>query len=246
MINSVHATGIVSFNDQISLKSIVSSIESEASYLARSAIEFMAGVGMDCVRAVDYSSQWISDFSHMSPDVKESARDVKNVVDRCGLFGSFCEMLTAGREMVASQARDVWGQVDVVSGYLGATSDFYGRLNDLSIISLGSAKSVVGGVGAAADLVGGLRGLRASVVNAEVSPAGLGSAMLKVAKYVSLVALAVLAGISSCFASLASTWTSLSLCILTAATSLLAFKIADCFYDRLVFPMPIPVDIAMP
>lgn len=246
MMNPVNSVNVTSVDNPYSLRAVVSSVVSEASYLAQTAIESMANVGMDCVRAVDYSSQWISDFSHMSPEVKGQAHEIKGLVDRCGVFGSFCEMWMAGKDLVTTQAENVWDTVDVVGGYVGASSDFYSRLDDLSVISLGAAKPAVGGAGAAADLIGGLRGIRASVVNVEEGAAGIGSAMLKVAKNVSLAVLAVLAGISSCFASLASTWTALPLYILTAATSLLAFKVADCFYDKLVFPMPMPVDVAMP
>jgi hypothetical protein len=210
---------------------------------AQSVLQAMAEGGMDCIRFVDYTSQWAKDYSSMSPDVKGRAGDVKHVVDRCGVFGSFSEMFISGQELFLKKAKNAWNQAGAALDHIGASADFYGRLDDLKAISLGAAKPFIAGVGSIADAANGLVGIRNAIVEPREGST-LASTTLKVAKNVAFIALAVLGGILACVATSTSVFPALPLYVLTAASTYLGLKVASKFYDALMLPMPIEVKMS--
>ena len=228
-------------NELPSLKKVTSSIVRETAYLAGKAIDFTAGVLLDVGRGVDYTTQWISDYSNMSPQMKEKAGNVKIAADRFNLFGTGCDLFCAAKALMTTQITRASEAIDIVGSYISASSDFAGRLDDFKVVSLGAAKPFIGGLGAIAETSLGFNGVREAVQENIEGERPIVSAVLKVAKNVALVALAVLSGIASCFASVAASFTQLPFFILTAASLYLALKITGCFYDKLALPSPLEI-----
>lgn len=217
------------------LKSVISSIVQETSYLAQEAIEYTADVLFDCSRALNYSSEWV-EYSKFSPEVKESAARVKGATERFNLFASFCEAYMAGKNLVTNQMESVFDAIDSIGGYIGANLDFAGRLDEFNIVSLGELKPYVGGVGSLADASVGMNGIREVLQDPEIGKSWT-SSLLKLAKNVALVALATLGAVASYFTTFAATVPHMSFYLLTAATAFLAIKVTGVFYDK-VFLSP--------
>ncbi len=212
---------------------VISSVITKANSVAQKSIEYTAVVLTDWSRGVDYTTQWISEYSSCSSQVKETAGRVKGAVDRFNLFGVFCEMVSSGKALLANPIESFGDAIDSVGAYVGSTVDFIGRLDGFKLVSLGVAKPVFEGVGAFADSSVGLNGIKNALKGAELNRS-LASSMISVAKNVALVVASVLSGISACFTSFAAGFTQIPLYILIAATACLALKIVDCFYDKLV------------
>ncbi len=226
------------------------SVLQKAVNLTDTAIDYMSSVFFDIGRAVDYSTQWI-DRSGLSSDVKVKTAEVKSGVDRFNLVASACEVASAAKSLFWKEIESGSEAVDAVGGFVSSTADLAGRLEGLDLISLGKASPLIGGVGAIADSSLGLNGIRQGVQEAIEGDRTVVSAILKVAKNITLVALGVLCGIAAYFAAIAVTSAPLSLGILASATLFLTLKTAGCFYDRIVpqplsFEMPVVEDVPQP
>lgn len=215
-----------------------SSLVKRISAFMQGMVEYTAEVLLDWGRGTDYVCQWVG-YSGASSAVKSSAESVKGVTDRFNLFGVFCEMTTATRDVMTKQAENVSQAVNLVGGYIASTAEFSGRLHDLNIIQVSKNVSAsVGTAGALAEASLGLNGIREGVQDLKEGKSISGS-MLKIAKNTALFAIGLLSTIAAGFVTLAASFPKLSICLLTAGTAYLALKVAQRFHEALgVLPPP--------
>lgn len=224
-----HAESVVKRED--------SSLVKRISSFMQGMVEYTAEVLLDWGRGTDYVCQWIG-YSGASSSVKSSAERVKGVADRFNLFGVFCEMTTATRDIMTKQAENVSQAVNLVGGYIASTAEFSGRLADMNIISVSKeVSSSVGTLGAFAEASLGANGIREGVQDIREGKSVSG-AMLKIAKNISLLAIGTFSIIAAGFVTLAASFPKLSVCLLTAATAYLALKVAQRFHEALAVSPP--------
>jgi hypothetical protein len=213
------------------------SLVKKVSVFMQSMVEYMADTLLDCGRAVAYSCDWI-DYSNASDSVKHSADRVKGAVDQFNLVGMFCEMTTATRDVMTKQAENLGQLVDLVGAYIASSAEFVGRLSELNIVSV--SQKVASSLGSAESIAVtslGLNGIREGVQDLKEGKPVSGS-LLKIAKNTALLAIGVFSMIAAGVVSFAISFPKLSLCLLTAATSYLALKVAHRFHDVLALSRP--------
>lgn len=195
-------------------------------------VDYTANVLLDIGRGVDYTSQWISDYSSFSPSTKAEARNVKSLVDRVNVVGVACESASAAKGLFFGQPSNAWEVVDAVGAYVSANSDLAGRLDDLKIMSLGAAKPFVGVAGALADSSLGLNGVREVLQEGILtSERPVAVSLATLAKNVALLAIGVFSGMAVYFSAIGVAAPLVSLGILTAASVYLGIKTGVRFYE---------------
>ncbi len=203
-------------------------------------IEKIAGIVFDFSKAIDYATQWV-DYSDCSPELKENAVKVKSSIDRVNVVFAGCATAVAVHELLDAEAPGV-GEV---AGFLSSGAEFLDRLDDFGAINLmEGASPVIGAVGIASDLVGGLYDSASVLSNGHIQPSdsrGLAGAKLsplyklvKIAENVAFIALAALSGYATyCAVFAVAAHAALPFALLAVGTAALSIKMMRCFYEGL-------------
>ncbi len=170
-------------------------------------------------RGIECACDWV-EYLECSPAIQEMAQKVKTTLGPFHAFAAGCDVVTAAREG------------DFI-GFVGASTELAGRLEEQKVITLAKDLSPAFQIiGAGADGLSGIIGTL-NIFRDWDSRTPLGN-VIRVAKNVSLVALATLAGIAAgCAIFAVAAPVALSFYILAAGTTLLACKTLECFWSRL-------------